>query len=236
MLDQNLTDYFYNNIIGHSVSIAKEIATKATIRYLLESNVSEKEIKQTMMSYNDDVILPSNLPDKLWIVNPYMKEDKNTGEMYEVQDNLIKRNEFYYHPRLMLRSAMPKIVKGKEVIEPYYCEPVCRFTVQDLIDYFCNKIQTHKVYMNTRYSVNSIWQNMRIFKNVSKVIEPLDIMLFSIDCAARNGNYHFSTFMQLQQYLEETVEDLKTRMAYMQAYGFDKIVWRADIWLSQNLE
>ena len=77
---------------------------------------------------------------------------------------------------------------------------------------------------------------MRIYRNMSRVIDPLDIMLFSIDCAANKGNYHFSTFMQLQQYAEETIEDLKVRMANVRAYGYDKIVWRADQCLLPNSE
>lgn len=236
MTSSELTSYFYHNIVGHCVNLQQEKVTQATVQYLLDSNISEEEIKNIMLLVCQEVITPHNLPDILWIVNPQKREDKEKGEFYEVQDNLIKRNEFYYHSALMLRSAMPRIVKGIEIVEPYYCEPRCRFTVNDLIDYFCNKIQTHKMYMDTRYSVNSIFQNMRIYRNVSRTIDPLDIMLFSIDCAADKGNYHFSTFMQLQQYLEETVEDLKIRIANVRAYGYDKIVWRADQCLLQNLE
>ena len=236
MTDTELMKYFYSNVKGHSVDPRDEQVTLMTIRYLSESNVSEEEILITMMNHKADVMTPYNLPDSLWIVNSQTREDKSTGETYQVQDNLVKRNEFYYHPALMLRSKMPKIVKGIEQVEPYYCEPRCRFTVSDLIDYFCEKIQTHRMYMDTRYSVNSIRQNMIIYRKASSVIDPLDIMLFSIDCAANKGNYHFSTFMQLQQYLSETVEDLKTRMSYVRAYGYDKIVWRADTCLSQSLE
>lgn len=231
-----LTAYFYSNVIGHGVTLTDEKVTEATIQYLVESNVSEEEIKNVMLSYKAEVMTPHNLPDSLWIVNPCVREYKSTGERYEIQDNLIKRNEFYYHPRLMLRSRMPKIINGKEVVEPYYCEPLCRFTVFDLIDYFCDKIQTHKMYMDNRYSVNSIFQNMIVYRKASTVIDPLDIMLYSIDFAADKGNYHFSTFMQLQQYLGEVIESLKARMAFITAYGYDKIVWRADLCLSQNLE
>lgn len=236
MTSKELTFFFYSNVIGHSVTQEKENATYATVQYLLDSNISEEEIKKIMIDYKTDVITPHNLPDTLWIVNPQIRENKATNETYQVQDNLIKRGEFYYHSQLMLRSPLPRIANGVEIVEPYYCEPRCRFTVYDLIDYFCDKIQTHKVYMNTLYSVNSIFKNMRIYQNVSKTIDPLDIMMFSIDCAANKGNYHFSTFMQLQQYMEETVDDLQMRTAHIRAYGYDKIVWRADKWLSQNSE
>ena len=231
-----LTAYFYSNIIGHSTTLTEEKVTEATIQYLVDSSISEEEIKKIMISYTTEVMTPYNLPDSLWIVNPKVRDDKSTGEQYEIQDNLIKRNEFYYHPKLMLRSKMPKIVKGKEIVEPYYCEPLCRFTVSDLIDYFCDKIQVHKMYMDNRYAVNSIFRNMAVYRKASTVIDPLDIMLYSIDFAADEGNYHFSTFMQLQQYLGKVVENLKARMAFIKAYGYDKIVWRADLCLLQNLE
>ena len=129
MTSSELTSYFYHNIIGHCIEFQKEKVTQATIQYLLDSNISEEEIKDTMLSITSDVVTPHNLPDKLWIVNPQKREDKEKGETYEIQDNLIKRNEFYFHSSLMLRSAMPKIVKGVEIVEPYYCEPKCRFTV-----------------------------------------------------------------------------------------------------------
>jgi len=193
MTSFDLTLYFYSNVIGHSVEYKLEQATQATVQYLLDSNVSEKEIKEMMTDYKEDVITPYNLPDSLWIVNLTRKENKSTGEFYEVQDNLIKRNEFYYHPCLMLRSAMPKFINGVEVVEPYYCEPKCRFTVNDLIDYFCCKMKIHKAYMNTKYSVNGIYRTMDIYRNALKTVNPLDIMLFSIDCAAVKGSYHFST-------------------------------------------
>lgn len=236
MTSKDLTLYFYTNIIGHSVEEEKESATCATIQYLLDSNVNENDIIKVLMSYKTDTVTPHNLPDELWIINPQIKENKATGEFYQVQDNLIKRNEFYYHSKLMLRSSLPKIVNGVEVIEKYYCEPRCRFTIYDLIDYFCEKIQTHKAYMNTRYSINSIFTNLKVYKDISHTIDPLDIMMFSIDCAASKGNYHFSTFMQLQQYLEETINDLQEKVAYMRAYGYDKIVWRADQCLLQSSE
>lgn len=234
MTSEELTLYFYSNVIGHSVEQEKENATRATMQYLLESGVPEDEIKRTLISYETDIVTPHNLPDELWIVNPQIRDSKATGEVYQVQDNLIKRNEFYYHSQLMLRSSLPKIVNGNEIIEPYYCEPRCRFTIYDLIDYFCDKIQTHRMYMNTRYSINSIFKNLKVYQEISHTIDPLDIMMFSIDCAADKGNYHFSTFMQLQQYMEETVNDLQSRAAHIRAYGYDKIVWRADQCLSQS--
>lgn len=231
----DFTNYFYGNILGYWPDNITARITHDTIQYLLDSRVPKAQIMDTLMNCKDNKLTPHNLPSKLWIVNPRLKEDKSTGKKYEVQDNLVERNTFYLHPRLMLRSAVPKLVNGKEVVEPYYCEPVCLFTVNDLIDYFCDKIRTHKMYMDTRYSINSISQNMRLYRNMSSVIEPLDIMLFSIDYAADVGNYSFSTFMQLQQYLGVVIKDLETTMAYARAYGYDKIVWRADRWLSQNL-
>lgn len=234
MTAMDFTNYFYGNVLGYWPNNATAMITHDTVQYLLDSHVSETQIKDTLMSCGEDKLTPHNLPNKLWTVNPRLKEDKSTGTKYEVQDNLVERDTFYLHPRLMLKSAVPKLVNGKEIVEPYYCEPICLFTIDDLIDYFCDKIRTQKTYMNTRYSVNSIFQNMKIFRNASSVLEPLDIMLFSIDYAANIGNYSFSTFMQLQQYLGIIIEDLENRMAYVRAYGYDKIVWRADKWLSQN--
>lgn len=233
-MKQSLTNYFYSNVVGHYESKQKEEITKLTIQYLLDNDLTEQEIKEVMFNCKYDVITPQNLPDSLWKVNPLMKEDKQTGEMYEVQDNLVKRNEFYYHPKLMLRSSLPKIVSGREVIEPYYCEPRCRFTIDNLIDYFCETVRTDKSYMSTQYSINSIFYNLRLFRRTISIIEPIDVMLFCIDYAAETNNYSFSTFMQLQQFLGEVVKDIKDRVAHIRAYGFDKIVWRTERCLGQK--
>lgn len=236
MLSKDLTDYFYKNIVGHSVSDTNEAITTLTLQYLLENDLTETEIKSLLMSYQEEVVTPYNLPDILWIVNPKIKENKKTGELYEVNDNLVKRNEYYYHPCLMLRSKLPVIKNGKEVIEPYFCEPRCRFTVDHLIDYFCTKIGTHAMYMDTQYSVNSIFQNFRVYQNAITTIDPLDILLYSIDFAAEQGNYYFSTFMQLQQYLGTVIKEIQERIAYVRAFGYDKIVWRSDQCLLQSSE
>ena len=236
MLAKNLTIYFYKNVIGHGESNVKENVTELTIQYLLENDLTEEEIKALLVAYQEDVITPHNLPDKLWIVNPKIKENKRTGDIYETNDNLVKRDEYYYHPCLMLRSKLPVIRNGREIVEPYYCEPRCRFTVSHLIDYFCAKIGTHKMYMDTQYSVNSIFQNIKVYQKTITTIDPLDIFLYSIDFAANQGNYYFSTFMQLQQYLGTVMQEMQERIAYVRAFGYDKIVWRSDQCLLQNLE
>ena len=236
MLAQKLTQYFYKNVVGYSIEEDKEKVTTLTVQYLLDNDLSETEVKTVMSDYQEDIMTPHNLPDKLWIVNPKIKENKNTGETYETNDNLVKRDTYYYHPYLMLRSKLPYLCHGKEVIEPYYCEPKCRFTITNLIDYFCSKIRTHKMYMDTQYSVNSIFQNMRVYRNTITTIEPLDILLYSIDFAASQGNYCFSTFMQLQQYLGTVIEEIQSKMSYVKVHGYDKIVWRSDQCLSQSSE
>lgn len=236
MLAQQLTQYFYKNIVGHSITESQEQVTISTVQYLLDNTLSETEIKTLMADYREDVITPHNLPDKLWIVNPKIRENKSTGETYETNDNLVKRDTYYYHPYLMLRSKPPYFHNGKEIIEPYYCEPKCRFTVTDLIDYFCSRIRTHKMYMDTQYSVNSIFQNIKIYRNAVTTIEPLDILLYSIDFAANQGNYCFSTFMQLQQYLGAVTEEIQGKMSYVRIHGYDKIVWRSDQCLLQSSE
>jgi len=226
---QELTDYFYRDIKGYSVNLDSEKQTKLTLAYLLDNGIEKEEILDLLFQLKDnDCISHETLPDNLWVINERHKVDKRTGMFYTIQDNLVKRDTFYYHPSLMLRSKLPSIVNGKEVIKPYYCEPRCRFTVTDLIEYFCFKIQTNTLYMETEYARNSIFTGLKNYQEAFKIIEPLDIMMFSIDYAAQEGKYAFSTFMQLQQYLGAVIEELKVRVAHVRAFGYDKIVWRTE--------
>lgn len=232
---QELTDYFYRDIKGHSVDFDSENKTKLTLDYLFESGLEKEEIINLLIQLkNVDYLTPKKLPDSLWIINEKVRVNKRTGETYTIQDNLVKRDTFYFHPRLMLRSPMPKIVKGKEVLKPYYCEPVCRFTVKNLAEYFCSKSQVNIMFVNDIQLGQELWYYLRQYRDFCKVFDVLDLLLFSIDFAADNDSSRFSSrsnfksVSQLQQYFSVVIEDLKTRVLYIQAYGYDKIVWRTE--------
>ena len=226
-----LLRYFYENKAGRAPDTEQqEQLTLCTIDYLLDNGLSAEEIfgaidrsclKDTM------VWMPEDLPDDLWVVNLQKKQNRKTGEWYEQQDNLIERDTFYYHPRLRIVSKPPYINRrGQEIMEPFFCEPVIRFTVQDVSNYFFEirgidqEIFSEQIHSRTRGVLAGARQRI-------KFMTPVDYVLFLIDMTPS------LTIQSLDSDNEvlNVISYLKGMVANAHAEGKDKITWRHQRWL-----
>ena len=224
---RELTTFFEREVIGYGIPIIDKKKTEFTIQYLLDSQIGQEEILNMLKEYKHKVVTPQNLPDSIWEYDLVTKIDYITHQKYTVNSNLVKRDIFYYHPRLMLRSRPPYFLKGKEIIEPYYCEPVCRFTLSNLIKYTADKINVNYISAHEIITMPRVQSILNILAKMSYYLMPIDILLYSIDEANS-----IETFMGKDDIIviaSRIIDNLDTMAKEMSASRLNKIIWRTDI-------
>jgi hypothetical protein len=154
----------------------------------------------------------SNITNR--IVNSYeTKKVNRPGNLFVVvsredlpplfqSDNILK-NKFYYHNRLQKISKPTEIIIDKDgnVIkkrEPFYLEIIEKFTIEDLTNYFHDK-------MNIEDS-NIYRLNKGGFKKIHKDYS-LDLLLFSIDAAFKERKKQsfglLTNYSEIYNYLQQ---------------------------------
>lgn len=211
----NYVDFFYSNIVGsypNSNDEYKIMITKSTIDYLLDNNFSANEIIEIIkQSNNDDCLYPSSLPDSLW------------------DNSLIKRNHFYYHKRLQIISKAPTFDIKTNMITtyPFYKEIIINFTIEDLINYFFEKMHIDKELIDIKKNGGSFNYILKKYAAI-KDIEALDLVLIMIDISK---HHRVSNIISIEEYSREALETLRMWQKEAKSINANKIIWRSSQWM-----
>ena len=164
----NNTDIFLKHIedmLGEPISEKDKSISQKTIDYLLDNKLEPKTIIQIIDSQgNNTALTHENLPDYLW------------------SDSLLERDTFYYHKELQIKS---KISPNSNV---FYKEMKIKYTYDDLIKYFCNRLHININYLDMKKTKGAVDYLIKRYSNINKnepfcnpEVKPIDFILGLID-------------------------------------------------------
>lgn len=205
------TEFFYTNYIGRYPfnTDAERKVTRRTINHLLESLDNTAKLFEVFESCADKAIIDFQLlPDLLW------------------KDSLIKRNIFYFHPQLQIKSKPPVFdyANGINIVYPYFLEIKEQYTIDNMLEYAYAKLNIPEISKDYKRDKNSLLYLYRTYKNNS-VIDQLDFVLFLIDTAANSGN-RIKNILNLSDYADDTMQKIKNIVNFAKQKNFNKVVYR----------
>lgn len=195
------TNFFYNNFTSQ-LSAEKELLknkTKATIEYLLDNKIEEKDILKVLQECSGKkFITKSDLPNFLW------------------KNSLIKRDKFYYHHVLQIVSKT----------NDFYLEMKIQFTLKDLLEYFIKTLKVDRSIVNEKHYMTQI---EILLKRYSKLnfVEDLDFVLTLIDNATWREIRVIEPFdLTSNGNAGETLDFLKSKISQAKANGVSREIFR----------
>ena len=129
---------------------------------------------------------------------------------YEHADSIINPeiDPVYKHHELQIHSkpggfdpATCTIIKS-----PYYLEMKCRYTMDNLLDYYYNKLIIPPLFRDTKRDIGAMNHLMSSFK--SPILNSVDFILFVIDYVASN-EYKVTNPLELKNWFQSTYEYLE---------------------------
>ena len=147
-------------------------------------------------------ITEEDLPDELW------------------NDSLLKRGSFYYHRQLQINSPLPTW----EESFPFYLEMKIRYTADDVLDYFAERANVRRDWMNREKELGSIRFLLKDYQKFS-FMEPVDFLLHLIDYCIADG-IELTTIYDLRVNEIKLAGYLEVDVANAVASGKNQIKWR----------
>lgn len=213
------SEFYYINTLGyypHNTEREKLI-TQATIDYLFDSELSEKEvIKAIETSKPGDCLTPDKLPDWLW------------------ENSLVERNTYYYHHILHLLPPVPRFNPHTkiETKTAFYMEMRIRFTIDQLVDYFYTTSMISKDLVDRKRDSGSLNYLLSKYSKLG-FVRPLDFILSLIDAvnADKNQIAKVTNVLDITRYEAQVYENLKHTAAQAELSKANHIIWRAEQWM-----
>jgi hypothetical protein len=204
-----LLDAYYNDKVKTKYSDKDKEMTSLTIDYLYDCGFSFLEILQEMYRHKKVAILPKDLCNVLW------------------NKSLIKRDAFYLHNQLRIVSKAPyyDFLSDKEIVPKFYCEMKIRYTVDDVLNYFYSKLPAlSKQLVDRKADAGAVTYFINKFNNIDWV-EPLDIILCSIDNQLKEDSQCYR-ILDVCQNNRDIIEQLQGEMRELESKDFRKVVYR----------
>lgn len=203
-------DFYYSNVLGHTPDDAEALrATSNTIEYLLDCGYAKSEILHILLQCKaTERLTAADLPDSLW------------------DGSLIKRGVFYYHHTLQITSTPPHYDAklSKEIMEPYFLEMRIRYSMDNLIQYFYEKLGIDMELMDKQRDAARFKALLKKYDRLS-FVSALDFVLSLIDYSSYAKKKVLSVF-DLEQNETEVFEELKRKAAEASFHGKNVVVWR----------
>jgi hypothetical protein len=142
--------------------------------------------------------------------NKILIDTKLNIDNYEHADSIINPEEdpVYRHHELQIHSkpggfdpATCTIIKS-----PYYLEMKCRYTMDNLLNYYYNKLIVPPLFRDTKRDIGAINHLLNSFK--SPIISSVDFLLFVIDYVSSN-QYKLTNPLELKNWFQQTYEYLE---------------------------
>lgn len=205
-----LASYYYDVIVSKIEHSSNDyIRTKKTIEYLFDNDFDIPDIIAELKKHRSNIIRGEDLSDSLW------------------KDSLIKRGAFYLHRELRIVSPPPvfNLQKNIEITYPYFCEMKIRYTRQNLLDYFYNRLKSiNRQLVDKKTDLKAIDFLMNKYSSLD-YIEPLDVILCSIDnhLEQRDDTYRLIDITKTNLNI---INQLMNEMMELESKDLRKIVWR----------
>lgn len=185
--------------------------TQKVFDYLIDNGYTSRAIMYLMDFFepNEEGFLRvDELPDILW------------------EESLIKRNVFYYHPALQIRSKAPSFnpVTGKTTATRFYLEMRIKFSKSDLMDYIRKAIKIPVALYDDKRDIGSVKFLLDKYKNIN-VVEPLDFVLYLAD-HLRQSDQMVVSILDISQAEQAVYEQCSKMVLELAVKKANQIVWR----------
>ena len=201
---------YYEQTIGYWPDEKDWKKTLLTTWYLYVNQFTDQKIRQELKKHNTIQVSPEDLSPDLWALS------------------LTVKGHFYFHRVLQLVSPAPSFSLDKgETVPEFWCVPKIQFSKDDLIQYFFVNLPKqeaalylgHNDHKTIEYLINR-------FQYSFPDLEPLDVLLCSIDEMIRNENrQNKKGLISVTDYLGNTIETLRNTYQEAKARGYDKPRW-----------
>lgn len=208
--NSNLIQYYYKEIYRkEDYSKSDTIRTDKTIGYLKDCGFSVTEIIQEIGRWSKACITIDDLSGTLW------------------NNSLIKRGAFYLHRELRIVSKAPEYDYESDTLKTYqfFCEMKIRYTVDDVLNYFYSRIPSLNCqFVDKKTDRKTVAFLMNKYSNID-YIEPLDIILCSIDYCTKNNPDSYKLIDITCDNLN-IIKQLQSDMVELESKDLRKITWR----------
>ena len=141
--------------------------------------------------------------------NKILIDTKLNIENYEHKDSILNEEDpIYRHHELQIHSkpggfdpATCTVIK-----RPYYLEMKCRYTINNLLDYYYTKLIVPPLFRDNKRDIGAMNHLLNSFK--SPIISSVDFLLFVIDYVASN-QYKLTNPLELKNWFQQTYEYLE---------------------------
>lgn len=208
----DFVEEYYSSVWGYypfDDNDENKYRSKKIIDYLMDCNIEEKHIlKFVEEAPKQDFLTPDILPEWLWT------------------NSLIKKDEFYYHNLLHIKSKAPTwdALTNKETNYPFYLEIKIQFTIDNLTDYFYKKFRIPMDLIDRKRDEGAFNYLLNKYRGIS-FISSLDFVLSLIDYMHNEGDDTYNV-LDLSKYEKEVYEILFRKVEQSKLEKTNKIVWR----------
>lgn len=141
--------------------------------------------------------------------NKILIDTKLNIENYEHKDSILNEEDpIYRHHELQIHSkpggfdpATCTVIKS-----PYYLEMKCRYTMDNLLDYYYTKLIVPPLFRDNKRDIGAMNHLLNSFK--SPIISSVDFLLFVIDYVSSN-QYKLTNPLELKNWFQQTYEYLE---------------------------
>lgn len=144
-----------------------------TISYLLE-NFSEEEVTDILSETDIYHLNFNNLPEALW------------------EESLLKKDQFYFHHLLQIKSRPTKYDKISNAYLPnkFFVEMKIRFTENDFVVYMYTTLQTAIPVRDIKRDIGTLHYLLKKYNSIDSFfaehVEPIDYLLYLIEYVKSN--------------------------------------------------
>ena len=217
--NSDLVNYFYE-LLGCVPDHEDDnlIQTNKVIQYLIDCNIDEKDIINTIEYeasienvIDNEHLTFEDLPDSLW------------------KDSLLEKNVYYLHSELHLsnNANVVDIFSGDVISSNNAIEMKMKYSEEDVLSYFCSAFNIDSDIMIKDKEIGAIKYLIKTYTDQFKKcgLNAIDIVLTLIDDAFNQGMRVY-TILDIQDCLYTTVEYLKSIQSELALNNTNKIVWR----------
>lgn len=207
-------ELYYSEVVGESPGIETHEyrQTVNVFAYLKEANIPDADILRFLDQAPAKMGLTfDDLPEWLW------------------EESLLEPNTFYYHRRLHIISPPPSysVFRGRENRRPFSIEMVIRFSIEDLADYFYEKVKMPAELIDKKRDQGALNHLLNRYQKM-KFVSSVDFVLSLIDYAAEKTKegYKIMDVFSVKSWEGDVHEKLSKQEKEASVRKRNRIVWR----------
>lgn len=181
--------------------------TSMLIEYLKDAGFKDNELTSLILNEmpNKDYLTVDDIPESAW------------------NDSLLSKDVFYYHKELQVISPP----STWDEIKPFYLEMKIKYTVEDILNYFCSRCNVREEWLNKNKEIGSIKYLLESYSKFN-FITPVDFLLHLIDYAASFEDTKYQSIYDICVHELECAEYLENDIKNAKLQKKNKVIWRTD--------